>query len=339
MWTDSRISIAARFVGALSIVALVAGGIGCSDLAVDVPENYFHPAKWAERGSENFHGQFFLDPPNDIDKCTSCHGEDYSGGSANVACASCHEVYPHETGFGGDAKETHAMYMREEAGWDLSTCTSCHGVSYDGNGTASKSCLTCHTDDEGPEACNTCHGGNESGMPPPDLYGRTETSLVGVGAHAAHASLGEGTETCANCHAVPETYSAAGHIDTNPPEAEITFGGISAFAGASPTYDRMTGTCGTTYCHGGFTFTKDGSPWPFGYTDDVIVGNSVDVTWTGVGTGQAVCGSCHGLPPTGHWDRTQCESCHPRGPGGEFPDPATHVDGRIDAIGVSRSAE
>jgi len=446
MTTSSPLSILARLVGAVSVVALVALAVGCADLVdPEKLEDFYHPAGWTDPGGENFHGTYVFDSPSELTKCTTCHGaefegelkapacsechdtyphtegwlapatggthgvmalahkdgiegcaschgasyeggaeapacytchetyphragwmspasgeyhgttvleaedgpescatchgEDYSGEATGVACSTCHEVYPHEVGFSGSAVSMHDDYMRGAGAWHLDACTSCHGSTYDGNGWDEKTCLTCHSDENGPENCSTCHGSGEEGGPPPDLYGRTGTTNPGVGAHAVHVALGEGAEACATCHVVPESYGAAGHIDDQPARAEVTFGGISAFAGASPRYDVATSTCSSSYCHGGWTFNRATSPYPFGFTAETMTGNAPDVVWTSVGTGQAACGTCHGLPPTNHWDQTLCQSCHPRGPNGTFPDPATHIDGRIDALGDSRSAE
>jgi predicted CxxxxCH...CXXCH cytochrome family protein len=325
--STSAFGIAARLSAALGTVLFVAFAVGCADLA-DEPEDYYHPAEWMASASADFHGAAVLASPGKAESCQTCHGETYGGGTSGVACTSCHAAYPHEAAFGGAPRPTHAAFMREQAGWDLTMCQSCHGAAYDGDGVASKTCLTCHDEDGGPEACNTCHGDDATGVPPPDLLGNEASTFRGVGAHEVHAALGTGSEACLTCHAVPESYGSAGHIDDDPARAEIVFGGQAVHAGADPSYDASAGTCGSTYCHGGFSFPKEGSPYAFAYTADFITGNSPDVEWTG-GEGEATCGSCHGLPPTGHVNNPSCTNCH-----NTFP--ANHIDGKINVFGTSR---
>ena len=46
------------------------------------------------------------------------------------------------------------------------------------------------------------------------------------------------------------------------------------------------------------------------FTESVIRGNNPDLNWISINTGQANCGTCHGIPPQGHVDNTQCNDCH-----------------------------
>ena len=77
------------------------------------------------------------------------------------------------------------MILESNANTD--NCKSCHGVDYLG-GTTGVSCTSagCHSNPDGPEACNTCHGNEINAAPPEDLYGNTGTTIVGVGAHQSH---------------------------------------------------------------------------------------------------------------------------------------------------------
>jgi len=191
--------------------------------------------------------------------------------------------------------------------WDLTQCQKCHGADYSG-GVTGVSCLTCHTESAGPEACNTCHGdfADENRIAPPnDLEGNSATTFKGVGAHSVHVydsatSLGIG---CYECHPKEvgngDDYVKA-HIDGLP--AEIQFGTFASSGTGSPEYTADL-TCKNTYCHGDFAFQKsDADPdhaWI--YTGSEITGENFSPKWTQVDGTQAACGTCHLLPPRGHF--------------------------------------
>ena len=63
---------------------------------------------------------------------------------------------------------------------------------------------------------------------------------------------------------------------------ELAFGALATAGGKlAPTLDTATNRCGNLYCHGA---TLSG-------------GMNVTPEWTKVGQGEAVCGTCHGVPP------------------------------------------
>ena len=213
--------------------------------------------------------------------------------------------------------EFHGQLIKS-ANWDLSVCWKCHASDYSG-GVTGASCLDCHTETDGPEACNTCHGDPNNPdkiAPPKDLDGNTSTTFRGVGAHDSHVYSNQLTENlkCSNCHKFPTSFDDPAHIDGDG-RAEITFGRIAVTGqGVNSAYDQGSGSCSNTYCHGNFVFYKDSSVAGAKYIfeDSVIVGNNVSVNWTAAGQSQAECGSCHGLPPTGHiqFSIGQCGLCH-----------------------------
>jgi hypothetical protein len=50
-----------------------------------------HINGWMDPGNANqFHGRVLRQAVYDLSGCQACHGQDLSGGSANVACQSCH---------------------------------------------------------------------------------------------------------------------------------------------------------------------------------------------------------------------------------------------------------
>lgn len=193
---------------------------------------------------------------------------------------------------GGVHRALHGDELRDHD-WDFSLCQSCHGDDFAG-GTSGVSCLDCH--DDGPTSCDTCHD---------------ETS----GAHPAHLAIAG--VPCGECHQVPETWDAEGHIliagqrDESP--AEVVLGALSARDVVPPRriepprYDATTQTCSSVYCHGGtLGDTAAFAPVP---------------RWQQPGA--AACGGCHGEPPDDHASE-RCTSCH-RG--------APHLDGVLD-VGI-----
>ncbi len=162
-----------------------------------------------------------------------------------------------------------------------------------------------------------CHGDAASNAPPTSLTAETATTATGVGAHRAHLdplSTWHRPVACGDCHAVPATVDAPGHIDTNDGTAELTFSDLAGGAAAS-----WSGTACTTACHGSVA----------------IGGAAPEPVWTQVDGSQATCGSCHGVPPPApHPTGTDCASCHPTMEEGSmtFRDPTRHIDGVVDVI-------
>jgi predicted CxxxxCH...CXXCH cytochrome family protein len=132
--------------------------------------------------------------------------------------------------------------------------------------------------------CTACHGGLNP-APPRDLDGSSDTRLPGVGAHQAHV-LGTPRSRpvpCSECHEVPKTVLAAGHLDSAYP-AEVAFSGVAVVPGVTASY--ANGRCNDTACHG--------ARWSSGNASG---GSNTTPIWTRVDGTQAGCGSCHGLPP------------------------------------------
>ena len=181
-------------------------------------------------------------------------------------------------------------------------CGSCHGAPPTAGHPPDTECARCHIAahpaahingalEVGNPAlgCNGCHGNPERPL---------------SGAHKSHI---EGTHdlaeplACSDCHVVPSQVGAAGHIDSAAP-AEVTFGELATAEQANPTL--ADSTCSGTYCHGG------GSR----LAGDTAPSRLDSVAWTATG-GQAVCGTCHGVPPvddahTRDLGLTDCATCH-----------------------------
>jgi predicted CxxxxCH...CXXCH cytochrome family protein len=168
--------------------------------------------------------------------------------------------------------------------------------------------------DGGTGSCSGCHSGPGDEAPFRDRTGSTDPARNGVGAHDTHLHpelpFGEPVLTtpldCAECHTVPRTVTDPGHLEDAP--TDIAFGQLARTGGAEPVYQEQG--CSASYCHGNF---------PGGNRDNAP-------RWVG-GANQALCGSCHGLPPQSgrHPEHVSaeigCTTCHGSvGPG-------THVNG------------
>jgi predicted CxxxxCH...CXXCH cytochrome family protein len=161
-----------------------------------------------------------------------------------------------------------------------------------------------------------CHGDDVNNAPPKSISGVTLTTAKGVGAHQAHLVASPSWHApvaCGDCHVVPATVDAPGHIDGDN-VAEVIF---SAKAGG--TASAWNGTTCTAGCHGKAAWGAT-NPNP---------------TWTRVDGTQSKCGSCHGAPPPApHPAGANCAACHPTMEENSlnFRDPASHIDGKVDVV-------
>ena len=188
-----------------------------------------------------------------------------------------------------------------------------------------------------PAACSQCHGEPDNPAPPRDLDGNVDPIHPGVGAHRAHlgASSWRHEIQCAECHTVPTNPGWDPDTPTHLNGFDDLVWGPIAKQGA---YHNGTGTCSSSYCHGG----KFGPDAP---------GQSSNRTpvWTTVDGSQASCGtSCHTLPPGGgHPPSTACETCHSKviasfSPGSPpsvtWTDASRHIDGALEVAGLTCTA-
>ncbi len=218
----------------LVVVLLALGALwlaGCSENKNPVPPKT-HPDSWTQVNSPDFHGNKVIQ--SGYASCTSCHGIDFTGGESRSSCFTCHDSYPHNSGWIALATaNSHGDYIRA-AHWSMDNCKACHGADYRG-GKSGSSCFKCHQDEAGPEACNVCHGSQANSAPPEDLTNNTLTSAIGVGAHQVHVTR---FGTCEICHQIPTSFNDPRHIDDTP-NAEV----VSTWQ-----WNRNTATCGIT-CH------------------------------------------------------------------------------------------
>jgi predicted CxxxxCH...CXXCH cytochrome family protein len=309
-----------------------------------------HEQGWNAAASASFHGKALAAKNFNAAECRPCHGSQFDGGIAGVSCKTCHASFPHPAAGWVAGANAHGAFLKNNA-YNLNSCKGCHGQNY-GTVKVNTSCLTCHTKQGGPEACNTCHG-NFGGdpadfkniAPPKGLDGETAATTPAVGAHQAHLAYYPGAAlagTCQECHALPQSFAAAGHLDADG-KAELLFKGtlanLKTEGGArvpNVSYSAANNSCANTYCHGNWGLLKSGSTRNFAYTADKMEGSNASPKWTDAAT--AACGSCHGLPPTGHLaaQLTTCVNCHLGviDATGKIIDNTKHVNGKINVFGA-----
>ncbi|MFH1701727.1 MAG: CxxxxCH/CxxCH domain-containing protein [Candidatus Zixiibacteriota bacterium] len=101
----ARFNMKFRIILILAPVILLLGG--CESDEQLVSESKYHPSGWTSFPADESHGVQAL--KTGILNCYDCHGNDFSGGIAQVACAECH-------GYGQD------------------NCVACHGGLFDSTG-------------------------------------------------------------------------------------------------------------------------------------------------------------------------------------------------------------
>lgn len=301
---------------------------------------------------QNFHGKFIAD--NDqFFECQQCHGDDWNGGIVTPSCETCHGgINVHKSGiYNPTSPNFHGQFIRE-TNWDLSLCSQCHATDYAGSLT-SPTCLTCHDDEGGPEACNTCHGNfSDPTMiaPPQGTNDETSTTDYAVGAHQVHLNGVQIAQNvaCNECHVVPQEFDSPRHIDETP-RAELMLVRFANAGPGDPQYNYTEFTCQNTYCHGNFEFPASESPYGFAYTEDRMYGNNFSPIWNKVDGTQAACGTCHGeidasgqlvtALPNGHYGRddfdiNDCFNCHGSvvNQAGEIINNELHIDGKINVF-------
>lgn len=290
--------------------------------------------------SADFHGKFPLQ--NGFSDCKQCHGQNFGGGISSPSCITCHSgIVVHKTGINDlNSPNFHGKFIAT-TNWNLQNCTQCHGSNYSG-GFVSPTCLTCHNQPNGPEACNTCHG----------EFNNPARIAPNLGSHFAHLyenHLGKKVE-CDQCHVVPAAFSSPGHID-GISGAEIIFGDLAklktnspgAFSQTptlpefvpNPAYNTAQGSCSNVYCHGYF---KNGN------LDNVVSFNATSVN----------CGSCHGNSATGdpmpktsaqggsHPAIQNCSLCHGdvvavSGNTYTIIDSSKHINGKLNVFGQEQN--
>lgn len=290
------------------------------------------------------HGSFDSDPlpasgahANHVGLCSSCHTVPATPSSAGHLDGTIDVTFSGLATQGGASPVWNAAtgtcaasycHGGAELSWRTPSpvsCTSCHGEPPISHAAFARvatvgSCTSCHPDSSAAthingtvdiivERCDSCHGRDGAGAPPVALDGATEPTHLGVGAHLRHLSptlagrTGK-TARCDQCHVVPETVTAPGHLGEGTAEVTLPQGG---------TYAAGTQTC-QVWCH----WNKSAGP-----------------TWTDTSGAARACDGCHAFPltetraGTPHIntapDVNVCRSCH-------LFTPETHVNGTVDFV-------
>lgn len=283
------------------------------------------PASWDAEGHVRRNGALDPPPAEVTFGAFAATATPDRKGPPTFDSGTCTNVYCHGAALhaGGGTTTTPTWASAPTGG-----CTQCHAAPPPSH--ARNDCATCHQNAahldgalEVASACNSCH---RSSPVFADLAGST-TSFA-AGAHQAHlAPKLRGPLACAECHLVPNAVTDPGHIDSIAP-AEVTFGTLAHADNAAPVWDRLTGTCTGTYCHGNGIYLSA----------DPIAGTLRTPDWT-AGSSQAYCGACHGVPPTTHPQNLtlgDCARCHPSvdSQGNPIVDGTTsrHMDGVVDVL-------
>lgn len=173
----------------------------------------------------------------------------------------------------------------------------------------------------GTGACSGCHGNADNAAPPSSTKGLTSTAERAVGAHQQHLRNGalRRAVACGECHLVPATVDAPGHIDGLAEVFPAGAGQLARTGGAAPSWGA-DGTCSGVYCHGATLGAGGTSQRP---------------QWTQVDGTQAACGTCHAIPPPApHTSSTACGTCHD-GYSATAVDLDHHVDGLVEISGIA----
>lgn len=236
--------------------------------------------------------------------CTGsyCHGQatpNWTAPRASAqACGSCHRLPPP------------APHPQSDQ------CARCHGAVIRADGTFLRPEL--HVDGQVQliQDCSGCHGSAQNPAPPVDTSGSSDPRRIGVGAHQLHLRGGDFSRplNCSDCHRVPTTTQALGHLDSGAATpADVDFGGAAVANGRNPRWDRSNLTCNGSWCHG------PADP------------QNLSPNWLAT-PGQLGCTSCHGFPPAApHTQSTQCSQCHGTVDAqNRIIDRDAHVNGEID---------
>ncbi len=239
---------------------------------------------------------------------------------------------------GGTYSKTSTFQTSNTYNGGTCSSTTCHGTTSPtwGANTTNAGCTKCH----GRKVVLGVYSSTNDWQAAPG-YGGTGTDLGGasvatdpqVGAHDIHlrATYAYSARiTCAQCHTVPATATAAGHSDTTGPAEVPLAGALTRANSAAPTWNTTTDTCSNTYCH----YAK---PWNVSYTPNTAATWTNTALLTGSPSLAGDCSRCHASPPatTGSHDGittiNQCNSCHSNvTTSGTFVNPALHVNGILE---------
>lgn len=185
-----------------------------------------HPVGILDPESAVFHGRELARRNWNFALCAGCHGQDFSGGAAQVSCVSCHREGP-------------------------TACTTCHGDGPRSNAHGAHAgrgveCAACHVvptrwDDDG----HILHDGTAITGPAKVAFGALARATLLPGDRAG-APIWDGA-TCANVYCHGDVLHGAGGVATRPRWDDPTPTGGCDRCHASPPPSHARTDCAT--CH------------------------------------------------------------------------------------------
>ncbi len=212
-----KATLSAFFITAL----LIAGSSNPNDQTSHNPNTGKHPAAWLPAGHMTAANA-------ELTTCASCHGSDFAGGIAQIACGLCHmggATSMHPVGWLRDACFNHGVYALNNG---TTGCANvyCHGASLAGVSSSGPSCTRCHS------------------MPKTAICGSCHAILPATGGHLAHMTTGMNI-VCGSCHASGCNKHNNGTVDVAIYPAY--------YAKSAGTVTFNVSTCSKISCHGGQT--------------------------------------------------------------------------------------
>jgi predicted CxxxxCH...CXXCH cytochrome family protein len=231
----------------------------------------------------------------------------YAAAQVPKVCTDCHGAPP--------AKGAHGPHPAN------TRCYRCHGAVLDSSFAFLPTNLHNNGTVDYAVGCSSCHGWNQGVSPPQNLRGECGQGLDGVGAHKAMrmSSIPVHQVACSNCHVVPLSTWAEGHIDADG-RAEVVFSGLARAGGSQPVWNGTT--CKNVYCHGAM----------------LRGGTYKEPAWKDTSHAPSQCGACHSLADLDNNTAADCSGCHPGtvAKDGTILPYGDHLNGVIDTAGAQK---
>jgi len=291
-------------VSAVSVI-VVLGMIlnSCSKLQNGVlaplqPQSIIHPLGWGTLSSANFHGSYIKNNNYDMTTCTSCHGNDLKGGTAQISCynSQCHQGSNGTSNIG------------------TLVCYTCHGSAV--NSAPPK--------DLSGDSLTTYPtvGAHQNHLMGDDPFAKVDCSSC----HLVPQAAGPGLHPYGS--KVSVLFSGVAITETNVPGSQ-DYDSDSATVIPSPIFNAQTLQCSNTYCHGDFKGGNNFSPkW-------TVLDGSQDSC--GTCHGVPPHGAINGIIPFYQGTSEQnCYYCHePMMGQNGIQDSSLHGNGKLELYGHS----
>ncbi len=262
-------------------------------------QSTIHPVGWTDLTSQNFHGTYIRSQNFQTKACTSCHGSDLNGGTAQVSCYQCHQ--------GSDSLLANGTLA----------CNTCHGNSVNaappkdlvGNSLTSYPGVGAHQSHLGSSStfraidCSTCHAIPKTAGPGQHPFGGGATVL----------------------------FSGLALTKTNLPGTSFYQDSVATVT-PSPVLNYQTLQCSNTYCHGNFKNGNNFTPtWTSVGTNQDSCGSCHGLPPHGAING--ITPTYQG--PTAQ----NCFFCHaPMMGSSGIEDSSLHVNGELEIYGHSKTS-